>query len=107
MMNNKEALELIERMPFVTTIKAPNTKVRIELFKASINSGEPMEWIKVIKTHYVRTHTGAGDELTADPAETRLAAIAKNLLEAELAKSLVIPRNEVETYINTYLDENF
>jgi len=103
-MTRDEALELIDRMPYITVIKAPNDKIRTEFYKTAVESGEYVEWIRVVKSYYLRTHNGSGKRLTTSKAEADLAAKAKHQLEAELAKALDIPEEEVEGFINDYLD---
>lgn len=105
-MTRDEALELIDRMPYITTIQARTDKIRIELYKNAVESDNPLNWISVIKSFYLRTHTQSGERLIASEEETRVAASAKEQLEAELAKALGIREEEVEDYINNYLDEN-
>ena len=53
--STKEELEeLMERMPYITTISAPNRKVRRELYDIAMEKYEDIEWVKVIKSVYLR-----------------------------------------------------
>lgn len=53
----EELLELIERMPYIQTIQAPNGKVRKELYELSMKKYDDVEWVKVIKSVYLRMKT--------------------------------------------------
>jgi len=50
----EELSELIERMPYIQTIQAPNGKVRKELYELSMKKYDDVEWVKVIKSVYLR-----------------------------------------------------
>lgn len=50
----EELSELMERMPYIQTIQAPNGKVRKELYELSMKKYDDVEWVKVIKSVYLR-----------------------------------------------------
>lgn len=101
-MNKEDALELIERMPFITTIKAPHRKARIEYYQISAESDDPVEWIKVVKSCYVGMHYGG---MSVCDEELRYADLARTRLEGTLAHALEIGQDEVEAYINRHIGE--
>lgn len=102
-MTREEAIELIERMPFLTTVKAPHKKARIELYKAGAESDDPVEWARVVKSCYVSEHFGG---MHAGEEEVEYAAVAREKLEGQIAKALDLGRTEVEAYITGYIAEN-
>ncbi|MDR0885121.1 MAG: hypothetical protein LBN22_01945 [Clostridiales Family XIII bacterium] len=106
-MSREEAIELIERMEFIPAIQGPNDKYRIGCYKAAADSKEPLEWIRVIKTHYLRTHTASGEIRTVHAQETEYATVVKSLLEKELANALNIQEEEVGAYIKKRLDDSW
>jgi len=105
-MTRLEALELIDRMPFVTTIKAHDDKTIIGFYKEALSGTDPLDWIRVVKSYYLRTHGQSGRKMTVSKQEAQYGDSVKKLLEAELAKALNIPLEEVEGFIKTYLAEH-
>lgn len=102
-MTRDEALELIDRIAFLPTIKGPDRKSLAEIYRACAESDDPLEWVKVVKSCYTRTHYG-GPAL--NEAESRYGEMAQQRLEAELASALGLRSDEVEAYIKKYIDEN-
>lgn len=100
MLSRDEALELIDRMPYIRTINAPNDKILEELFEEAMAKGEPVEWIKVIKTCYVRQHDNTSKSKPISDKQKEAGENAKLLLQSELAVALGINISEVEGYIN-------
>ncbi len=102
-MTRDEALELIERMAFIPTIKAPSKKILADTYRASAESDDPVEWVRVVKSCYARMHFGGpglGEE------ETACGGSAKKNLEAELGNALGLRPDAVEAYITKYVAEN-
>ena len=103
-LTENEAIELIERMPYITTLIIANDKVRLEVFQDSLQSKDPVEWVKLIKTDYIRRNDKSARKLPS-PAEREIAAQAKQLLYADLGVALNIPQNEVEAFIVKHIEE--
>ncbi len=53
-MVKNEALEIIERMPYITTLMIANDKYRLEAFSILLQSSNPIDLVKLIKTDYIR-----------------------------------------------------
>jgi CarD family transcriptional regulator len=102
-MTRDEALELIERLPFITTFKLPRENARMAVYEASVESDDPLDWVKVIKSSYVRERTKPGTTVPLDKKELRLVERAKQRLEAELASALSIPESEIDDFIDSHL----
>ncbi len=98
MLTKDEALEVLDRIPYIPTIQAPNDKIRNEFYSDAMNKYDCLEWIKVIKTVYIRK-----EEKRLSNIEVTLAANAKKYLHAELSIVLDIPIDEVEEYIKQYV----
>jgi CarD family transcriptional regulator len=103
-MTRDEAMELIDRMPYIPTITENNRKLRLELYKLSSISDDPSEWVKVIKSCYVQTHFV--DKMNISEEELQYGHTAKKRLEAELSQAIGIKEEDIEEYINTYIDKN-
>ncbi|MDO4559806.1 MAG: hypothetical protein Q4C86_02550 [bacterium] len=103
-MTREEALELIERIPYVTTFSAPSGKARIDLYKKAVGKKEPLQWLKVVKSCWLRKDENAGRIEGA--LEGEYGERAKRQLHAELAAALEIKEDEVESFISGYLKSN-
>ena len=94
--STKEELEeLIERMPYVQTIQAPNSKARKELYQLAMDEYDDVEWVKVIKSVYLRMEDNRYDEFEQGYMEK-----AKNFLYKEIAIRFDLLFEEVEDFVN-------
>ncbi len=102
-MTRNEALELIERIPYIRAIQAPSDKILEEHLEQAIAKQDCLEWIKIIKTLYIRGNDTSKryKPLSANIAEIGLTA--KKLLHTELASALDIAYAEVEDFISNHL----
>lgn len=94
--SKEKILDVIDRVGFITTIKAPNDKIRKELYEDALKEFDEVEWIKVIKSSYLRKQDGRLMQ-----GETEYAEIAKSYLHGEISVVLGMPVNEVEGYISS------
>lgn len=99
--SKEEILEIIERIPYIRTIKAPNHKIRREFYNESMAKFDEIEWIKVIKTTYVQ-----GEEDLPMPCGISYSEMAKNFLHSEISVLLEMPMDQVETYIAENIAED-
>ena len=91
----EELSELMERMPYIQTIQAPNGKVRKELYELSMKKYDDVEWVKVIKSVYLRM-----EDRRYEDFEPRYMEKAKQFLYREIAVRFEIPYEEVEQFVN-------
>ena len=91
----EELEELIERMPYVQTIHAPNSKARKELYQLAMDEYDDVEWVKVIKSVYLRMEDNRYDEFEQGYMEK-----AKNFLYKEIAIRFDLLFEEVEDFVN-------
>ena len=94
----EEAMEILDRIPYIRTIKAPKERIRNEFYAEAMNEYDCVEWIKVIKSVYIRQRDGSlsGEELA-------FASEAKEYFHSEVSIALSIPYSEVESYITHYV----
>lgn len=90
-----ELTELMERMPYIQTIQAPNGKVRKELYELSMKKYDDVEWVKIIKSVYLRM-----EDRRYDDFETEYMKKAKKFLYQEMALRFLLPFDEIEHFIN-------
>lgn len=94
--STKEELEeLIERMPYIQTIQAPNGKVRKELYELAMKAYDDVEWVKVIKSVYLRMEDRRYEDFEPGYMEK-----SKQFLYGEIAVRFVLPFNDVEHFVN-------
>ena len=91
----EELSELMERMPYIQTIQAPNGKVRKELYELSMKKYDDVEWVKVIKSVYLRMEDRRYEDFEPGYMEK-----AKQFLYGEIAVRFEIPYEEVEQFVN-------
>ena len=91
----EEISELMERMPYIQTIQAPNGKVRRELYELSMKKYDDVEWVKVIKSVYLRMEDRRYEDFEPGYMEK-----AKQFLYGEIAVRFEIPYEEVEQFVN-------
>ena len=92
---SKEAiLETIGRIAFVRTIQAPNDKMRRKLYDEAMSKYDEVEWIKVVKTVYLRREARRLLSFEAGYAEK-----AQGYLHGEISVLLEMPLDEVEDHI--------
>ena len=91
----EELFELMERMPYIQTIQAPNGKVRKELYELSMKKYDDVEWVKVIKSVYLRMEDRRYEDFEPGYMEK-----AKQFLYGEIAVRFEIPYEEVEQFVN-------
>lgn len=91
----EELSELMERMPYIQTIQAPNGKVRKELYELSMKKYDDVEWVKVIKSVHLRMEDRRYEDFEPGYMEK-----AKQFLYGEIAVRFEIPYEEVEQFVN-------
>lgn len=106
-MSREEALELIERLPFLRTFQAHADKVLEEFFMEAVSGCDPVEWAKVIKTCYIRRTDTSRKRKPLTKTEQKLGRQAEKMFNAQVAAALEIPAEKVESFIQKHLAEDF
>lgn len=92
--------ELIERMPYIRTIQAATSKGRKELYQMAMDEYDDVEWVKVIKSAYLRVQENRYEEY-----ELEYAKKAKDFLYQEIALRLDVPFEKVEEYLHDIIEK--
>lgn len=98
--SREELEELIERMPYIQTIQAPNSKIRKELYQTAMEQFEDIEWVRIIKSVYLRMEEKHYESYEQDFAER-----AKGFLYREIAIRFEVPFDEVEQFLNKTIEK--
>lgn len=98
-MTMEEAEALIEDMPSVETLWIPEERARERLYKEALLSMDYHNWVKIIKTVYVRklSRQARGQKVTSRDEE--YLRKAEERLYAELAHALGRNKENMEAYI--------
>lgn len=91
--------ELIERMPYIRTIQAPNSRIRKEFYQAAMKQYDDLEWVKVIKSVHLRVEENHYEEFELEYLEK-----AKRFLYGEIAAAFRIPFEDVEEFLNETIE---
>lgn len=99
--NTKEELEeLIERMPYIQTIQAPNGKARRELYQLAMSEFDDLEWVRIIKSVYLRM-----EEKRYEDFEPEYLEKARKFLYGEIAVRFQISIEEVENFLTKKIEK--
>ncbi|MBR1857268.1 MAG: hypothetical protein IJ803_09400 [Oribacterium sp.] len=92
--SREELSELIERMPYITTINAPNKKSRRELYDMAMEKYDDVEWVRIIKSVYHRMQDHKYEEF-----EPEYLTRAKRFLYGEISRQFGIELKDVENFV--------
>ncbi len=106
-MTAEQALELIERFPYIRTLQAPNDKVLEEFLTQAVSSDDPVEWVKAHKTGYVRAQNIGGAQRPLTDTMQACCAQAKAQLETLLCTSLGLAHADLDGFIQKQLEEDW
>lgn len=103
-LTKEQVNELIDHIPQIEAIVEMNDKLREEKFKECMKNHKCEDWIRVIKTLYLRRmeRLEKGQKVTATDA--RYMKAAEDNLYLEFSMALGIDRDEVESYIEKCID---
>lgn len=85
-------------------MNAPGSKARIDLYKKALSKKDPLQWLKVVKSCWLRKEEASGH--IEGTLEKEYGSRARRQLHAELAAALEIKEEEVEAFIGDYLKKN-
>ena len=98
-LNRREADKLIEEIPAIPLIVLANDKQLEQEYRSCMRSNCCEEWMKIIKTAYLRRQKRLEEGRKATETDSRYFRLAEEELYGELAISLNLERNQVEDYI--------
>lgn len=102
---NDEALELIKQIADTPLLWIENDKQREEAYKKALRDRDCMDWVKIIKTLYVRKQErlSQGKKLTF--TDEKYLTIAQDFLFGELSIAMDMDKEEVENLISDQLEQ--
>ena len=99
LISKEEAQELIAQIPDIDTIWDDNEKVREEKYLEALHSYSCYEWMRMIKTLYLKIEDRAQHKKSSGEKDQRYLRMAEDLLYGELAIPLAIKKDQVGPYI--------
>jgi len=99
-----EAAKLVGQIPEIETLWIANEKMREAQYKESMRTCDCTEWIKIIKTLYLRRkqRIAQGKKITA--TDERYLKQAEGNLYSELSIALGVPEQDMESYITEHIE---
>lgn len=104
-LSKKEADNLIDDIPNIDEFWISNDKLREVKYKECIRSCECREWIRIIKTLYLRKQERLANGKKITATDSRYFKQAEENLYSELSISLNIPKEEMEKYITDKIEK--
>lgn len=101
---DEEARNLIEQIPETPLLWIENDKQREEAYKEALRKHNCTEWIKIIKTLYVRKKERISQGKKMTFIDEKYLSISKDCLYGELSIALDMDREEVENLVITRLE---
>ena len=99
-LSREEALALIDEIPKLEQIGIAEEKFREQKYKECIRSCECRNWIRMMKTLYLRKQERVSQGKKVTATDERYFRMAEDNLYTEFSISLDMPRQEVEDYIS-------
>lgn len=99
MMTSEEATSLIDEIPEIEQLWVTSDKMREEQYKEAVNGCDCRQWIRIIKTLYMRKkeRLAKGKKITA--IDEHYLKLAENQLYGELSVALGKEKGEMESFI--------
>lgn len=98
-----EVLSLIASMPDIESIWIDDEKQRNAGFKAALRSGNPKEWVKIIKTLYLERKARSASDRKLTKSDEDIFNEAEKQLHEEFSIALNIPPDKVVSYITKHI----
>ena len=99
-MSREQAESLVDGIPEIEVLWEKNDKERERQYKEAIKSGDPREWIRIIKTSYLRGQKRQAQGKKATTVDERFFHAAEEQLYEELSIALERPKENIREYIS-------
>ncbi|MBO5197148.1 MAG: CarD family transcriptional regulator [Lachnospiraceae bacterium] len=103
-LTQEEAARLIEEIPRIEELWIMNDKMREESYKTAMKSADCREWIKIIKTLYLRKQKRIAQGKKTTSMDERYLKLAEENLYSELSIPLGIPKERMAEYIASRIE---
>ena len=97
--SKEEAENLVENINTIETIWVDDEKKREECYKKALRTNECIEWIKIIRTSYLRIQDRKSSGKKVINSDEKYLRAAEECLYGEFAIALGMEKSEVQRYI--------
>lgn len=104
-LSKEEAMKLIDDIPQIEPLWVNDEKKREELYSQKMKTCSFVEWIKIIKTLYLRRKSRIEGGKKLASVDERYLKLAEDNLYGELAIALEMKKEEVEPFITSHIHD--
>lgn len=104
-MTEQEARNIVETIADIPELLIDNEKYREESYKKALKSCDCREWIRIIKTIYLRRQGRYAEGKKSTAIDDHYQKSAEDLLLEELSVAMNMTREEVDHYIKDHMKE--
>lgn len=104
-LTREEATRLIDEIPDIEELWITNDKLREGTYKECMKSCDCREWIKIIKTLYLRKEARSAQGKKITSTDEKYLRMAEDYLYSELEIPLEVPRENMEEYITERIEQ--
>lgn len=104
-MSRDEARKLVDEISEIEALLEKNDKERERQYKEAIRSGDPRQWVRIIKTSYLRGQERIAQGKKAAMIDERYFHAAEEQLYEELSIALNLPKEDMRVYIGRHVAE--
>ncbi|MDO4260748.1 MAG: CarD family transcriptional regulator [Eubacteriales bacterium] len=102
-MTAEEALELLDEIQGIEQMCVLNEKLREEIYKKALYSGDCREWVAIIKTLYLRRQDRLHSGKRVAAVDERYLKMAEEALYSEMAFAMGRKKEEMEDVITDHI----
>lgn len=100
-MSRKEADALVEGISGIEVLQESSDKEREKQYREAIRSTDPRQWVRIIKTSYLRGQERKAQGKKVTTLDERYFHAAEEQLNEELSIVLGVPKEEIRDYIGS------
>lgn len=104
-LTKKEADALLGRVKEIDVLWVKDEKNREQTYKEAIRACSCEEWVRIIKTLYIRKKTRLAEGKKVTSSDAKYLHMAEENLYGELSVVMGIPKDEMGAYILSKVDE--
>lgn len=105
-LTRQEADELIHQIQRIELLGVKDEKSREQVYKDAIRTCSCVEWVRMIKTLYVRKKSRLAQGKKVTSSDAKYLRLAEDSLYGELAVVMGIPKKEMGAYIASRVEES-
>lgn len=105
-LTKEEAEKLIEQIPTIELLWVSDEKSRENIYKAALRTCDCREWIKIIKTLYLRKMSRIAEGKKVTVSDGKYLHMAEERLYEELALALDMDKDDVVEYIIRHVEQS-